>query len=267
MSKKKADKASKPLDYVMGSPVDGGTARAALKFALATFGLMVGFLLLGAMMMWKNIALRVALNLGLLAFGYLLFWQMGLTAGTIAVNKGEIVRQRELTDRPVSESERREAYHPMKGFILSLLGSIPVFLIAAVLALTAQKVMTGAGTLPSWLETLERREEIGAALVSYHQKAAMTLTDVLRLLVRMSIMPLVNILGAENKDGLLLLERLSPLLVLLPAVFYGAGYQGGVGVRQRVHSDIEAGKRKIKRRQKRERQQRNRAGKGPEQLN
>lgn len=265
MEKKKTTKAPRPMNYVTGAPVDARTAPGVLKYALATFGLMVAFLLFGTMMMWKNIYLRLGLNGGLLLFGYLLFWQAGLSAGTIAVNKGEIFYQRDQTGRETSEKEREEAYHPMKGFIVSLLGSIPMFLIAAALALTAQRVMASAGVLPSWLETLERRDEIGGALQSYHQAAGMSVTDVLRLLVRMSLMPLVNIIGAENKDALLMLERVSPLLMLIPAAFYGAGYQGGVRARSKVHSDIEAGKRKLRRRQKRERQQR--AGKGPERLN
>lgn len=265
MDKKKTNKAPRPLNYVMGTPVDARTVPGIIKYALSTFGLMVAFLLFGTMMMWKNVFLRLALNGGLLLFGYLLYWQAGLSSGTVAVNKGEIFYQREQTGRETSEKERQEAYHPMKGFIVSLLGSIPMFLIAVGLALTAQRVMASAGVLPGWLETLERRDEIGGALQSYHQAAGMSVTDALRLMVRMALMPLVNIIGAENKDALLILERVSPLLMLLPAVFYGVGYQGGVRARSKIHSDIEAGKRKMRRRQKRERQQR--TGKGPEQLN
>lgn len=265
MEKKKTVKAPKPLSFVTGAPVDGHTVPGILKFFAATIGLMVAFLLLGAMMMWKNTILRVGLNLGTLLFAYLIFYQAGMSAGTIAVNKGEIFSQRDETGRETSEKERREAYHPMKGFIVSLLGSVPIFLVAAALALTARKVLTSAGALPNWLQTLARREEIGGALASYHQATGIAVTDALRLMVRMSLMPLVNIIGSEGKDALLTLERLSPLLVLIPAVFYGLGYQGGVRVRQRVHTQIEAGKRRIKRRQRRE--NRNRTHKGPERLN
>ena len=265
MEKKKTAKALKPLDYVKGEPLDGRTVPAVLKYIAATFGVMVAFLLLGSMMMWNNMFLRVFLNMGLLLFGYLMFYQAGMSSGTIAVNKGEIVWQRDQTGRETSAQERREAYHPLKGFVVSLLGSIPVLLIALGLALTAQKVLTGAGALPEWLRTLERREEIGSALASYRQPVGLTLTDVLRLMIRMFLMPYVNIIGGEGKDALLTLERLSPLLVLIPAVLYGLGYQAGVRIRQRVHAQIEVGKRKIKRRQKRE--NRNRTHKGPERLN
>ena len=265
MEKKKAVKELKPLAFVRGEPTDGHTVPAVLKYIAATFGLMVAFLLLGSMMMWNNLFLRVFLNVGLLLFGYLMFYQAGMSSGTAAVNKGEIIQQRDQTGRESSEQERREAYHPMKGFVVSLLGSIPILLIALGLALTAKKVMTSAGALPDWLRTLERREEIGNALQSYHQAVGLGLTDMLRLMVRMYLMPIVNVIGGEGKDALLTLERVSPLLVMLPALFYGLGYQGGVRVRQRVHTQIEAGKRKIRRRQKRE--NRNRTHKGPERLN
>ena len=265
MEKKKAVKPLKPLAFVKGEPIDGHTVVAVLKYIAATFGMMVAFLLLGSMMMWNNMFLRVFLNVGLLLFGYLLFYQAGMNSGTTAVNKGEIIYQRDQTGRATSEQERREAYHPVKGFVVSLLGSIPMLLIALGLALTAQKVMTSAGALPDWLTTLERREEIGGALASYHQAVSLSLTDALRLMVRMYLMPIVNIIGAEGKEALLTLERVSPLLVMIPALFYGLGYRAGVRVRQRVHTQIEAGKRKIKRRQKRE--NRNRTHKGPERLN
>lgn len=268
MEKKKTNKAPlKPWPYVTGKPVDGKTALSAIKFCLATVGMLVAFLFLGAMMMWNNLLLRVLLNAVLLLFGYVIFWQSGLNAGTGAVNRGEILYQRQATGRENDAREIEESYHPMKGFIVGLLGSIPLFLCALGLALTAQRVMSTAGALPGWLATLERREEIGNALVAYHQSVSMSVTDILRLIIRMALMPLVNIIGGENKEGLLLLERVSPLLVLIPGLCYGVGYRGGVWVRTRVHADIEKGKRRIKRRQKRERQQRSRPNKGPEQLN
>ena len=87
----------------------------------------------------------------------------------------------------------------------------------------------------------------------------------MRVVVRMLIMPFVNMVGATNADGLLTLERLSVLPMLLPALCYGVGYQQGVRVRTRVHTDIATGKRKRARKAKK--QQRARAAKGPEQLN
>lgn len=265
--KKKLESPRKVWPFLTGKPIDGRTPMAAFKFFLASLAMLVAFLIVGAMMMWNNFILRAVSNGVLLLGAYVIFWQSGVAAGTDAVNLGEMLYQRQATGRDHDLSELPRSYHPAKGYLTALFGSIPLFLCAVALALTAQRVMVGAGTLPSWLASLERREEIGQALISYHQGETMTGTDVLRLIIRMAIMPVVNIIGGENKEGLLLAERLSPLLVLLPAVFYGVGYTGGVKVRTKIHADIEAGKRKLKRRQKRERNQRTGGNRGPGQLN
>lgn len=268
MDKRKKKKVPlKAWPYLTGEPFDSGTPLAAAKFFLSTLALMFALLILGTMMMWSNPVLRILLNAVVMLFAYAVFWQAGLSAGTVAVNLGEILYQRQSTDREIDEKERKRSFHKLKGFLIGLIGCVPVFLCAVILALTAKRVMVGAGLLPSWLESLERREEIGAALASYHQSTSMTLTDAVRLVVRMSLMPMINIVDAGNKDAVLVLERLSPLLVLIPGLSYGLGYLGGVQVRARVHADIEAGKKKIKRRQKRERQRRSTGDHGPGQLN
>lgn len=269
---KRKKKPQEPLRYLKGAPLDSQTLPTVVKLCLSMVALMIAFLLLGMMLMWKNNILRVTVNAFLLFLAYFVYWQAGLSAGATAVNLGEILYQRQETDREIDAGERKRAFHPAKGFLNGLIGSIPVFLCAIGLALTAEKIMASAGTLPSWVEPLERREEIGGALASYHVGASLTVTDVLRLLIRMAIMPFVNIVGAENRDGLLMLERVSPLLVLLPGLSYGIGYLSGVSVRSRVHADIEEGKRKMKNRQKRELQQRKKqrrpeTDRGPGQLN
>lgn len=265
--KKKQKQPLKAWPYLPGSPFDSRTLLAAAKFFLGTLVLLIAFLVVGSMMMWNNMILRVASNGLLLLCAYAVFWQSGMGAGTGAVNLGEILYQRQSTGREISAQERARSYHRAKGFLTALIGSVPIFVCAGILAVTAKRVMSSAGMLPSWLETLERREEIGAALASYHRGAALGLTDVMRMIVRVFVLPLVNMVGSEDKDTLLLIERISPLLVLIPGLCYGAGYLGGVGVRAKIHADIEAGKKKIKRRQKRERQRRARQNQGPGQLN
>lgn len=263
--KKKPKKVSRP--YLTGKPVDEHSAMSMIKIFLALLAMMFAFLFLGATMIWDNLFLRAVTN-GVLILGcYLLFWQSGASAGSIAVNQGEILYQRRETGRSMTDRELSMAYHPMKGFINGLVGVTPLVLCALILALTAQRQMTAAGALPSWLSTLERREEIGGALAIYHQETGMGVTDVLRLIVRMSIMPYVNLVGSSNKDSLLILERVSPILALLPGLAYGWGYTQGVAVRSQVHTDIAAGKRKQKRKEKKARQQRQAQRKGPEQLN
>lgn len=269
-AKKKKTAKKQPVvkkPYLTGSAVDGGTARSAVMFLVSLLVMMVAFLMLSAMMLWDNLIIRIAFNGALLAMCYLLFYQSGAGAGAGGVEKGEIMYQRENSGRSVEASDRARCFHPAKGFVNGLLGSLPLVLCAVILAVTAEKQVAGLGALPSWLTTLERRSEIGDALTHFHQSASLGVTGVMRMIVRMALMPVVNMIGAENADGLLMMERLSPLLALLPAMAYGVGYLRGVSVRDQVHTDIAKGKRKQAKKARKQRQARAAAKKGPEQLN
>ena len=75
----------------------------------------------------------------------------------------------------------------------------------------------------------------------------------------------VNLVTPENAESLLLLERLSPLLVLIPGLCYGWGYTRGVNERSRVHTSIAAGNRRRARKEAKARKAR--AASTPKQLN
>lgn len=265
--KKKTAPVKKP--YLTGKPFDN----TCVKSVAAVFGgmliMLFGYTLLGSMMMWDHPLLRYGANALLLGCGYMLFYYSGTSRGTAAVNQGEIMYQRRETGRQVPESELARSFHPLKGFIIGLLGTLPLVICGIVLALTAKRQMTTAGALPTWIATINR-PEIKDALTAYTQRAPMETSTVLRLIIRMGLIPLVNIIGADNADGLLLMERLSGLLMLLPGMFYGAGYLRGVAVRTMVHTNIAEGKRKQAQKAKKAqkaRKKQQRTNNGPEQLN
>jgi len=158
-------------------------------------------------------------------------------------------------------------FHPLKGYLNALLGMIPFLICAIWLALIAQRQYPGAGTLPSWLDSYQDREEIMAPLASYTQTNGPGVEDILRLIVRIAVMPFVNMIGAENRDGLLLLERLSPLILLLPVIAYGTGYLQGVREREKILTGIAESERKRVRKEKKERKRRAAESREPEQLN
>ena len=83
------------------------------------------------------------------------------------------------------------------------------------------------------------------------------------------IMPFVNVIGHDSKNGMFLLERISPLIVMLPSVFYGFGYMSGRKIRTRIHTVIsENDKNRIRKERKRIRKQNTQARRRePEQLN
>lgn len=242
--------------YLKGNIYD----RSVIKSALATFGslllLMLAYLLLGMMMMFDNRLLNIVLNSFLLIACYLVFYSSGMLRGQTAVNQGEILYHRQETGRDFTAEELACCFHPLKGFVIGMLGTVPVFLLALVFAFVTKRQMTSMGALPSWISGMTTHEEITAPLAIYTMNAGFGVTDFLRIFVRMNVMPFVNILGSADMDAMFLLERIAPVLVLIPGLCYGIGYTQGEKARARVHGDIAKGKKKQAKKAKREKQRR-----------
>ncbi len=264
--KKKNKKTIKPVHkpFLRGAAVDSTTLGSAAKLFLSLFGLVLANMLLGTMASWDIQWLNILFNCALLLVVYGMYYQNGAAKGTAAVNQGEILLQRQENGRTVDSKEQAACYHPAKGFIIGLLGLVPALVCCVLLALVAQRQYTGLGALPSWISGLQRQSETAGALAMYNTAAGMTMESMLRVVVRMLIMPYVNMVGANNREGLLVLERLSLLPMLMPGLSYGIGYLQGESIRSRVHTEIAIGKRKRARKDKKRRQAR---AKAPEQLN
>lgn len=256
---------SKP--FLRGTPTDENTVQQALKF----FGAMilVAFMsfIVCSMTSFSNNILRIGINIVIETLIILIFFNKGADMGTEGVSRGEILFQHIQKGQEASQSEKRIPFHPAKGFVIGLLGSSLFMILALLLALTAERQMTGAGTLPTWMESYMRRSEISDALAGYSQSAAVSATDIFRIIIRLTIMPFVSICGAENRDLLLTVERLSPALVLIPAAAYGTGYMQGPSRRRKIHTEIAENARRRRIREKRERRARITVPKGPQQLN
>jgi len=251
--------------YLTGNPTDERTVPGALGFFGVFLMALVMTFLVSSVMTMDNNALRIALCAVVELLVLFIFYNSAVGKGTEAVARGEILYQRQEKGLTFSESERAICFHPAKGFVTALLGSIPILLCAILLAVMARRQTTAFGTLPGWMSVYQRRSEIGDALVAYTTSAGLGLEDILRMIVRIAIMPFVSMVGAENRDGMLLLERLSPVLLLLPALAYGMGYLRGRGERTRIHTGIAESNRKRVRKEKKARKMR--AARGPEQLN
>lgn len=265
-NKPKTSEKAKP--FLKGAPKDENTVRQALKFFGAL--LLVAFMsfLVCSMTSFKNDILRIGINLVIESLILVIYWNRGADLGTEGVARGEILYQHVQKGQDVSEGEKKIPFHPAKGFVIGILGSILFLVFALILAFTARRQMTGAGGLPSWMDSYMRRSEISGALAVYTQAEPMYITDIIRIIVRLMIMPFISMAGAENRGALLLAERLSPVLVLLPAVAYGAGYLQGPARRRIIHTEIATNAKKRRIREKREKRSRiSAAPKGPQQLN
>ncbi len=265
-NKKPVPQVKKP--FVTGAPTDERTVPGALSF----FGVLVlagfmSFLVCSMLNMDSNI-LRIVLNLMAEALILVIFFNNAVGRGADAVARGEILYQKQEKGQRVAASEKAICFHPLKGYLTGILGTIPVLLCAIVLAVTARRQVTGYGALPGWISAYQQRTEVGDALIAYSIHGGMSVTDILRIIVRIAVMPFVSMVGSENRDALLLVERLSPILVLLPALASGTGYLQGRNVRTKIHTGIAQSRKTRARKERKARKARAaRENRGPQQLN
>ena len=268
-------KAKKPINvkkpFLRGDAVDSNTPKGAFGILGVSVMMAVLFLVMGPVLMLENVMLRIVLNLSVIAVTYMMFYYYGMSSGSVAVNQGEIMYNRKENGHEVTKAELSRCFHPAKGFVTALLGVLPLIICAVLLAVLAQKQVSTIGVLPSWMSGMVERAEISAPIKFYQEAGSFGIENVMRIIVRMALMPMVNLFNPGNADNMLLMERLSPILMLLPAVAYGVGYLGGVQARSKVHSDIARSKKRRNRKAKQQIQAKKKAPvrkpKGPEQLN
>ena len=265
-NKKPAEKVVKP--YITGSPTDEKTLPGALGFLGMLLLIGVMSFLVCSSLSFDSLPLRILLNGVVALAGPAVLYSNAVGKGAEAVARGEILWQKKEKGKDYSASEKAICFHPMKGYLTALIGSLPILLCAAALAVMAAPQTTEAGTLPGWLNAYRRRSDIGNALAAYAAAPGLTAEDALRMIVRVALMPFVAMIGGENRQGMLLLERLSPLILLIPACAYGTGYLQGRRERTRIHTGIAESIRQRARRERKARKKRA-AGKPrtPEQLN
>lgn len=265
---RKPERVTKP--FMRGKMIDRTLPGGALKFFSFTVLMIFVYFMSMIVSTLEFQLLNIVINLAILLTTWLIFWQSGMSSGADAVSQGEIMLSRKEKGRPVADWEAEQCYHPLKGFIVALVGSIPLLACSVILACIAQRQMTPIGALPSWVSAFETRPEIGNSLAYYHQEVGLSLEAVMRMIIHMAFMPVLGIVGADNWDAVLVLERLSPLVNLMPAVVYGIGYAMGTQERAAVHTNVALGKQNLRKKQARERrarQKQNQTRRGPEQLN
>lgn len=254
--------------FLTGSPCDERTVKSSLAF----FGTMIMVFFIAfiacATASFDSFILRFIMNSAVILLVFFILFNNGSKRGADDVAKGEILWQKKEKGQPFSNGERKMCFHPVKGFLTGLIGSSPFILLALYLALNTSLQMTEAGTLPSWMQAYTGRSDIGNALISYTQPEGMKAIDYIRAIIRIMILPFVNIAGKSNNSGILLVERLSPLLLMLPAAAYGLGYLSGRKTRTRIHTTISENDRKrIRRDRKRSARVSSARSREPEQLN
>lgn len=181
----------------------------------------------------------------------------GQVHGANDVNLGEILYEQQQQGRTVDPEDRSRCFHPLKGFFIAFMAALPFVIITLVYAFMAKKDTYTLGVLPSWTQGLLMQGDYAAELGYYSAETAVTLQDVLKMIVRLMCMPVISVANQLGADAVLFAERfLCPLLMLLPALFFGFGYTQGPAIRTKVHTGIRIGVNKKLRKQRRERKNR-----------
>lgn len=243
----------KPLiykPYHKGSLWTGGNmVKKALKVFCYFLFFCIMYAIVGASLSFDSFILRLIAN-GLVLFVCAsVIFNKGLVMGEDEVGLGEIVYTRLEEGKPVDEKEKKQCYHMLRGWLIFLLAIVPVLAVTVPAAIGAEREMYVNQSNPSWVQSFESQDEIYQPLVHNTVQESTTVMDVLKLLSRLLILPYVGIFTAENKDTLLLLERLAPLLAIVPGLAFPIGYMMGPYARARVHGDIAVNKKRQKRRQ------------------
>lgn len=182
---------------------------AAILAAVAVMGLMFS-----ALQAVGSFALRAVISLAILSGVLLMMYSEGLTRGVADADASHAADRLEKLGRPLTRKEEAACYQPMKALCACLIVfGIPLVL-GVFLAATAEPYTYALQDLPAWLTgTYGAREDVMAPLAAYAQSAAISAQDIVRLIVRLTVLIYVN-LFPDPQTMVQLIDRLSPLLVL-----------------------------------------------------
>ena len=219
--KKKQAPIRKAKRYMKEVP---GIAARLLLYAVVT---VVLGLLLSVIQGVPNAMLRMGMA-ALLGFAVLAFYFMeGMSPGTSDAMNSRQMAKLEKMDHVVDAREDASCYHPLKAVMGSMmLFAIPLVL-AIVLAVNAKPYTYELQDLPSWISgSYGMREDVMAPLGAYTQALTTSVMDWIRIVVRLFMLVFINFFG-EIQTSIELIDRLSPLFILLYPIAYVAGYLCG----------------------------------------
>jgi len=260
--KKKPKIVRKPM--LQGSFHDKTGRKRAFRVSGAVLVSGFVYLVFGSMLVMDSLILRILFNTLLIAMCAGFLYMTGARHGEADAAYAEIMFQRSQEGKELADADRARCFHPLKGTYTALLGALPFVLLAIPAAITAKASTYTLGVLPSWLTIYQRQPEIGNALSYYAATSSTGILDYLQIVDRLLVLPFVTMVGNGDASAVLLIQRLSPLLVLFVPAGYALGYLQGKELRARVHTSIAQSARKKKRKETKERQKRQQ--KGPEQL-
>lgn len=250
--------------YLQGSWHGKDAKRKGLRLILSILFISFLYLLLGVLLSFDSLILRVGMSLITVAVAAMYMYFQGANTAEADTAFGEIMYQHEQDGKTVVAGDRDRCFHPAKGFYIVCIGVMPYLLIALVFAVLAQPISYKLGVLPAWLESPSQQTHVGEALAYYGMQDTDMFMSILRIIVRAITMPFINVALLLGTQGILWAERLTPLWVLIAPLAYGIGYTQGPKLRVKINTGIAIGLRNKRRKQRKERKAR--TSKKPEQL-
>ncbi len=235
------------------------------KRALSVLLITLAYVFCSIMAGFDNPVLRIIVSLAVVALVFYYQSVKGMEVGEKDASFSEIMYERQQEGRAITEDDKARCFHPLRGAFATLLGVLPFVLICLVYAFLAKRWSYELGVLPGWMDNILLQNEAADALNYYNVRHTMGAVDVLRIIVRCMIMPFINIAGVWGNDAILLVERLSPLLVMVAPMGFGYGYSRGHALRTRINTGIRQGIEKKKRKEMKARKKRQRSS-TPERL-
>lgn len=199
------------------------------------------------------------LNILLLGCYAILELLEGATRGEHDVTMSRTVQGRLEKGIEPEKGELARCYGPFKAFAAFGLAVSGFFLMAVIVALAAKPYTYTLQDLPMWMSAYTARSDVGDALSYYTVTTGASVVDFLRIIVRACILPFVN-LFTEVQEASAIIDRLSPLFIILLPLMYPLGYLAGPSLYEKRLRDNAAAKKatlkRIRKKNKKERQQR-----------
>ncbi len=231
-----------------------------LALRVCGFVLMTGALamLLGGVLLIGPLWVRVGTGVALFVMIAVLVFMSGRAQGRRDEAHGQLLAQRMAEGYAPPPQELATCFHPLKGILAAAIGALPWFIAAVMLAIWVKPYTYQLQDLPSWLDYYRTRADIGDALAYYQATPGWGLTDTVRVITRVALMPLANVAVSFGHQAVYWLEKMSPLLVLALPAAYAVGYQCGPAQQRRIKAYQQQAKEKqvkrVAKKQKKERE-------------
>lgn len=250
-----ANKKTKPVckPYLKGKPLSKQVLKRGTRLLAFQIVFILFYLLLGASLSIGGAVLHVITSLVLIAVCGALVWMEGVKAGDEDVCAGQIAYGKQETGRTVTNEEKEKAFHPAKGFVTVLIAVLIPVLICLAYALMCKKDTYHLQNLPSWISSSAGEGDY-LALRYYTETESIGLVGVLSLVVRTCIYPFLNMVSSTDFNARYVIDRLSPLLVIIPFLPYAFGYLTGPRQRAGIQDSINRNNAKAKRQRRKQEQ-------------